>query len=165
MKMLATRHSLRTRRASNVYRGATLVEFAIVLPIFFTFVFGVIEFGRLQLVSNMLQTACRTAARVGSTEDVTTAAATTRVEEILATVLNTQDLTVTVKDAGVFDSSGPYPQSAADYSALSDIELNTADPRQLFLIRATVAYNDIALLPFSVLNGVELRGQAIMRHE
>ena len=58
-----------------------MVEFAMVLPVFFTFVFGVVEFGRLQLVSNMLTTACRTGARLGSTESVTTAHAKTRVAD------------------------------------------------------------------------------------
>jgi Flp pilus assembly protein TadG len=146
-------------------RGVTMVEFAMVLPVFFTFVFGIVEFGRLQLVSNMLTTACRNGARLGSTEDVTTAETTARVEEVLSAVLDTADLSVIVKDAGVFDTSGPYPNSAAGFNSLSDIELNDAEPRQCFLVRASVAYNDVALIPFSVLDGVQLSGQALMRHE
>jgi Flp pilus assembly protein TadG len=136
-----------------------------VLPVFFTFVFGIVEFGRLQLVSNMLKTACRNGARLGSTENVTTADAKSRVEDILSAALDTEALTVVVKDASVFDSSGPYPSSAADYAALDDVELDDTEPRQLFLIRASVAYNDVALVPFAVLDGVQLTGQALMRHE
>ncbi|HRX83207.1 MAG TPA: pilus assembly protein, partial [Pirellulaceae bacterium] len=165
MKSVTRHNSRRTRRVQPNRRGTTLVEFAMVLPVFFTFVFGIVEYGRLQLVSNMLKTACRTGARLGSTEDVTTAEATARVEEILSAALDTADLTVIVKDASVFDTSGPYPTSAANYAALSDVELDDIEPRQLFLIRASVAYNDIALIPFSVLNGVQLSGQALMRHE
>ncbi len=165
MKTIACFNSRRTARAQARRRGTTLVEFAMVLPVFFTFVFGIVEYGRLQLVSNMLKTACRSGARLGSTEDITTADVHARVEEILAAALDTNDLTVIVKDAGVFDTSGPYPESAAEYSALADTELDDIEPRQLFLIRASVAYNDIALLPFSVLDGVQLSGQALMRHE
>jgi len=155
--------SRRARRRSRC--GTAAVEVALILPFFFTFVTGLIEYGRLQMVSNMLQTACRTGARLGSTESVTTAEAVARVQAILSAVLDTNDLTVIVKDAGVFDTSGPLPDSAADYAALGNIELNDAEPRQLFLIRATIAYNDVALIPFSVLNGVDLIGQALMRHE
>lgn len=165
MKTIAHHNSRPARRVRSHHRGTTLVELAMVLPVFFTFVFGIVEFGRLQLVSNMLKTACRTGARLGSTEEVTTAEAKARVEEILAAVFDTEDLTVTVKNADVFDTAGPYPDSAADYNALSNIELNDAEPRQLFLVRASVAYNDIALIPFSVLHGVELSAQAFMRHE
>lgn len=165
MKTIVRTNSRRIHRAGTRRRGTTLVEFAMVLPVFFTFVFGIVEYGRLQLVSNMLKTACRNGARLGSTEDVTTAEATARVRAILAAALDTNDLTVIVKDAGVFDTSGPYPESAAEYTALSDAELDDVDPRQLFLVRASVAYNDIALIPFSVLDGVQLSGQALMRHE
>ena len=165
MKTLACSSSRRTRRARANRRGTTMVAFAMVLPVFFTFVFGIVEHGRLQLVSNMLTTACRNGARLGSTENVTTADAKARVEGILAAVLDTQDLTVMVKDAGVFDTSGAYPSSAADYAALTDVELDETEPRQLFLVRATVAYNDVALIPFPILDGVQLTGQAFMRHE
>ena len=165
MKTITCHHLRRTRQVRAARRGTTLVEFAMVLPVFFTFVFGIVEYGRLQLATNMLKTACRNGARLGSTESVTTADAKTRVEEILAAAFDTTHLTVIVKDASVFDTAGPYPASASEFAALGDIELDDAEPRQLFLIRATVAYNDIALIPFSVLNGVQLSGQSLMRHE
>lgn len=160
------RHNLRrTYRAQANRRGTTLVEFAMVLPVFFTFVFGIVEYGRLQLVSNMLTSACRNGARLGSAENVTTADATAHVTGILSAALDPADLTVIVKDASVFDTAGPYPATAADYTALTDAELDDIQPRQLFLVRASIAYNDIALFPFSVLDGVQLSGQAVMRHE
>ena len=165
MKTFARKRSRPARRIQATRRGTTMVEFAMVLPVFFTFIFGIVEFGRLQLVSNMLTTACRNGARLGSTENVTTAAATTQVEEIMDAVLDVQDLTVMVKDASVFDTPGPYPSSATDYNGLSDVELDDTEPRQFFLIRASVAYNDVALFPFAILDGVQLTGQALMRHE
>ena len=165
MKTIARQKSRRIRRAHANRRGTTLVEFAIVLPVFFTFVFGIVEYGRLQLVSNMLQAACRNGARHGSTENVSTAEAKSSVEAMLSAALDTNAVTVIIKDASVFDTAGPYPDSAASYAALPNIELDDAEPRQFFLVRASVAYNDIALFPFSVLEGVQLSGQALMRHE
>lgn len=46
-------------------RGATLVEFALVAPILFLLVFGLIEFGRYQAISTQVTTAAREAARFG----------------------------------------------------------------------------------------------------
>ncbi len=46
-------------------RGATLIEFAIVAPILFLLVFGLIEFGRYQALSTQVTTAAREAARYG----------------------------------------------------------------------------------------------------
>src|SRR4029453_7730265 len=44
-------------------RGAALVEFAIVSIVFFTFVFGVTEFGRMIYEYNLIATATRDGAR------------------------------------------------------------------------------------------------------
>jgi Flp pilus assembly protein TadG len=51
------------RKVKNVERGATLVEFAIAGPIFFTAVFGIIEFSRLLWTHNALADAARQGAR------------------------------------------------------------------------------------------------------
>lgn len=157
MKVYQRRRALR--------RGTTAVEVAVILPVLFIFVFGLIEFGRLQLVSNLMNAACRNAARYGSTEGITTAQAQARVEQILGTAMDPADVTVLVKDASVFDDGGSLPSSASEYDAMPDLTLDTAEPRQLFLIRASVSYDDVAFVPFSILNGVTLSGQAFMRHE
>lgn len=153
------------RRRSGKRWGTTAVELAVILPVFFTFVFGIIEYGRLQLVNNLLKASCRSAARLGATEGVSTAEAQARVEEILGTTMNPSYVTVLVKDASVFDDGGTLPSTPSDYEGLPDLDLDAATPRQLFMIRASVPYNDIAFIPFSVLDGVTLTGQAIMRHE
>lgn len=54
---------VRRRKVKNVERGATLVEFAIAGPIFFTAVFGIIEFSRLLWTHNALADAARQGAR------------------------------------------------------------------------------------------------------
>ncbi|MBN00751.1 MAG: hypothetical protein CMJ77_16665 [Planctomycetaceae bacterium] len=156
--------NLKTRKILR-RRGATLVEFSIVLPVFLLLVFGIIEYGRLQMTVNLLKNACRQASRLGTTEGVSTSQAITRVTQILGPAMNTDDVTVLVKDASVFDGDGALPVTSSDYAALPTLELTDAEPRQLFLIRADIAYNDIALIPWQWMDGMVISGQAIMRHE
>ncbi len=65
--------------------------------------------------------------------------------------IDASNLTVVVKNARVFDDGGTLHSTAANFTALPAIELTEAESRQLFVVHASVAYNDIALLPFSVL--------------
>ncbi len=53
-------------RARNS-RGASMVEFAIVMPILFLVLFGVIEFGRYVALVHAVETGSRTAARFAAT--------------------------------------------------------------------------------------------------
>ena len=61
--------------------------------------------------------------------------------------MNPSLVTVYVKNAGAFDASGSPPTSGSSLEAMPDIELSTAEPRQLFMVRAKVHYNDIAIVP------------------
>jgi Flp pilus assembly protein TadG len=47
-------------------RGATLVEFAVVVPIFFTIVFGLCDIGRGFMVKSLLANAARAGCRTGT---------------------------------------------------------------------------------------------------
>lgn len=47
-------------------RGATVVEFALVMPLLLLLIFGIVEFGRFVAVSTALASASREAARYGS---------------------------------------------------------------------------------------------------
>lgn len=51
------------RKSSSNERGATLLEFTIVAVVFFTAMFGVLEFGRLLFTHNALRDAARKGAR------------------------------------------------------------------------------------------------------
>ena len=146
-------------------RGTTTIEMAFVLPVFLAFVFGLIEYGRLQLTANLLKNAARQAARYGSTEGVSTSEAEARFNEIVASAVDVSVIDLIVKDASAFDTGGSLPTSESEYQSLPDIELSTADPRQLFVIRATVDYDDIAWVPLNFSGDIVLSGQAYMRHE
>ncbi len=146
-------------------RGTTTVEAAVVLPVFFTFLFAIIQFGHASMVKHMLQHACRTAARMGSTEGVTTSDVVAQVQAVVRPAMNPSKVTVLVKDATVFDSKGDLPSTDGDYSKLPNLELSTAESRKLFLVRAQVKYNDVALFPWPFTKNVTLTTQAFMRHE
>ncbi len=57
-------------------RGAAVVEFAVVAPVFFLLVFGMIEFGRAIMVQQILTNASREGARVAVLDSPTPRPAT-----------------------------------------------------------------------------------------
>ena len=141
------------------------MESAFVLPVFFFLVFAIIEFGHAQMVVNVMQSACRNGARLGCTEGATTSEVIGQVDQTMASAFETDTANIFVLDAGVFDSSTSPPTTGSGIEGLPALELLTADSRQIFVVRATVPYNDIALIPMPFMNGVVLHGQAFMRHE
>jgi len=155
-----------TRRTKALQRhGTTLVETALVLPVVFFFLLAIIEFGHAQLVNNMLNNACRTAARLGSVEGTTTADVEAFIGQKMSPIIDESNLTVFVNDASVFDSGGSPPTNGAGVEALDPTELSDTEPRQMFVVRARLNYNDIALVPMPFMNGVVLNSQSFMRHE
>jgi Flp pilus assembly protein TadG len=54
------------RRSRRDRRGAALVEFALVVPVFFLMVFGILEFGRAMMVEAALANAARAGARAAA---------------------------------------------------------------------------------------------------
>ncbi len=72
------------RRLSRKKRsGATVVEFAIVGPIVFLFFLGLMEWGRFEMVRQVMSTAAFNSARVGTLPGSTSAEAQDRAIEIL----------------------------------------------------------------------------------
>lgn len=153
------------RRARRYRTGATAVELAFILPVFLWIIFSIIEYGHAQMVVNLINCACRNAARQGSTDGVTSEDVENLVKAYMGSAINVSAIDVLVKDASVWDDGGNVPETAADYSDLPDITLDEAEPRDLFLVRASVNYNDVALVPMAFMNGVTLTGQSFMRHE
>jgi Flp pilus assembly protein TadG len=147
-----------------------VVETALVLPVFLVFVLGMIELGHAVMVKNELRASCRQAARMGSTENHSTAEVRQRVLDVLGTACDVAAVQVIVKDASVFDGDNPPSTSSSSLESLTNMELSEATPRQLFLVRAKVHYNDIAIVPNipylgNFLDEVTLEGQSFMRHE
>jgi Flp pilus assembly protein TadG len=95
--MASTKSSGRAERA----RGQTLVEFAVILPVFLLIAFAIVDFGSAFDASISIGNAAREGARLGVV-DPSTAAITARVRET-AGRLDNSNLSVTVScqtDAG-----------------------------------------------------------------
>lgn len=65
-------------------RGAAAVEFAVVAPLFFLLLFGMIEFGRCVMVQQMITNASREGARRAVLDGVTTQEVTDIVDDYLS---------------------------------------------------------------------------------
>ena len=159
--MFARHHGPARSRTGR--RGTTTVETAVVLPVYLLFLFAIFEFGHAYLITNMLNSACRNAARVGAVEGSSTALVRTQVQQIAETVVRPNAVQIFVKNASVFDDGSSPVGSALE--SLPDIELLDAESRTLFVVRAKVPYRDIAIIPLPFLRDVELNAQAFMRHE
>ena len=151
--------------SKSARRGATVVEAALVLPVFLLFLFFILQFGHAQMVDNTLASACRSAARYGSTSGVTTAEVRQAMFDVMAPVVEQQAITLIVKDASVIDNGGDIPATMVGCQAMADIELDNALPRQPFLVRAEVRYRDVATIVLPFFGDIVLTGQSVTRHE
>lgn len=93
----------RIRRLSR-RSGVAAVEFAIVAPVFFVLVFGMIEFGRMVMVQQILTNASREGARRAVLDAATT--------DNVTTVVNDYLTSASISGATVSVTPGP-PSSAA----------------------------------------------------
>ena len=75
------RHQVDIVKRSN--RGNSVIEFALILPILLMVLFGITEFGRAFMTSNVLYTACREGARLAVVTGPDVPAVIARVEDVL----------------------------------------------------------------------------------
>lgn len=136
-------------------RGAAVVEFALVAPLFFMLVLGVIEFGQAFMVSQLINSAAREGARLAITDGSTNADVETVVTDVIQRSTTTDPNNVTVAVSVTEAAGNP---SAAN-------EVSNASKRDLCTVNVTVPYADVALITGSFLQSVTLRGNCSMRHE
>ncbi|MBX7166114.1 MAG: pilus assembly protein [Pirellulales bacterium] len=124
-------------------KGAALVEFAIVAPILFLLVFGMIEYGRMVMVQQVLTNASREGARLGVLDGTTTA----DVEDAVDTYLLSANI------SGATVSVTPSPPSSAGYGAPVNVSVS-------------VPFNQVSWLPTPLyLGGKTLSATTTMRRE
>jgi Flp pilus assembly protein TadG len=140
---------------SQQRRGAAVVEFALVVPLFFTVVFGIIEFGQGFMVAQLLNSAAREGARVAMLPGSTNAEVEATVLQILeeSTALDPDQVTVNV--AVTPGEGNPNPNN----------QVVAASKRDLCTVNVQVGFSDVALVSGHFLEGVQLRGSCSMRHE
>jgi Flp pilus assembly protein TadG len=139
--MLVPSHDCRRKR-----RGAHLVEFALVAPVFFVFVLAMIDIGRGMMVSSLLSSAARAGCRTG----VLPGKSDTDVQAAVAQALNGQGIpgtTTTVKVNGTVANA------------------STAQTKDLITVTVTVPLSNVAWLPMSEFVNGTLGGQFSLERE
>ncbi len=144
-------------------RGTTAVEVAVTLPVFGVIMMGLMECAHAMMIVHSLDSAARQSARYGSVDGISSAQLITKAKAIMAKSTRVVP-TVVVKDGSAFDSAN-FNATTINYAGLADKELSTADDDQMFIVRMSVPYNSVALLPPFFIKNITLTGQAVMRHE
>jgi len=118
--------------------GQSVIEFALILPILLLVVFGIVEFGRAFMLTNVLHAAAREGARVyavGGTDST----ATVRIDQVLgASGIDVSERTITI--------AGPDADDAITVTVETDMEILT---RSIVVDAPTI----------------HLRGKTVMRFE
>jgi Flp pilus assembly protein TadG len=102
--MTLNRTSRRTRTASRDRQGTAVVELALVAPIFFALIFGIIEFGRIVMVQQILTNSAREAARSGVLDGADFGSIQTQMQTDLEN-MSVPDATVTLTEIPGGDDS------------------------------------------------------------
>ncbi len=123
--------------------GAAIVEFAIVAPVFFLLVLGMIEFGRMVMVQQVLTNASREGARVAVLDGTTPQEVFSRVQSLL-------------EPAGIRGAEillDPNPPSLAG-------------PGEPVRVTVQVPFRQVSWLPTPFfLRNITLRATTVMRRE
>jgi len=129
-------------------RGAAAVEFAVVAPVFFLLVFGLIEFGRMVMVQQVITNASREGSRVAVLDDpregsVVTAGVIQTVENYLDSAgINGADIVVT-----------PDPPTSAGYG-------------EPVTVTVSIPFDQVSWLPSPFfLGGRTMTATTVMRRE
>jgi Flp pilus assembly protein TadG len=133
---------LTDRKQQSHRRGVAAVEFAIVAPVFFLLIIGIVEIGRAMMVQQVLINASRVGARRAITLSSTEQAVIDAVEEYAAGV-GVEGVTVAVS---------PNPATAAAGASITvDVE---------------IPYNSVSWLPAPwFMGGKQLAATSVMRKE
>ncbi|HEY4759657.1 MAG TPA: TadE/TadG family type IV pilus assembly protein [Thermoguttaceae bacterium] len=125
-------------------RGAAVVEFAIVAPIFFALIFGMIEFGRVIMVKQIMTNASREGARLAVLDGSTHAQVETAVQNYLASARISGATVTTIPD-----------------------EPSTATYGQPVTVTVSVNYSQVSWLPITWFMNMssQLQSTTVMRRE
>lgn len=134
-----------TCRVRSRERGQSLVEAAIVAPFLFILLFGIIEFGRAWMVSNMIIHAARNGARVAATSSSRTAGTITNtaaiqdeVRNAIKTVVPTTGFTVNVTQP----SPSGIPMVQVQVTGTVPYLFNLLPGTTSFAVNRTVTFRD-----------------------
>lgn len=146
------RPALRERRPRRTARrGAAVVEMALIAPLLFMLVLGIVEFGRALSVAQLLTNAARDAARQASVGG----ASNSSIEEWVRGFL---------QDAGGIKPEHVTVIITVDNSRARD-EIANAEEGDRCTIQVEVPFNKVQYTAGRYLTGRTLSGMCSMRHE
>jgi Flp pilus assembly protein TadG len=142
---MTTRLEKSCRSCRRNRRGAAVVEFAVVSPVFFLLVFGMIEYGRMVMVQQLLTNAAREGARVGVLDSSTASEVRAAVKSYLtAANVNLTDDKIAITPAN--PSSAGYGQPVT--------------------VTVSVPFSQVSWLPSPMfLGGTTMSASSAMRRE
>ena len=138
-----------SKRKLRRRRGAAVVEFAVVAPIFIMLVFGMIEFGRAVMVQQVLVNASREGARQAVLDGSSVNEIEDRIDVYLsASGINNENIIYSVNGSNVSD-----PTTESQFGDAVGVEIR-------------VNFNDVSWMPVpQYIGGTVLRASSIMRRE
>ncbi len=129
-------------------RGASVVEMALVAPVFLLFVFGLVEFGRVTMVQQAITNSAREGCRIG----------------ILATTQNVSDIETAVRNHLLASVPGADKSSVCRVS-IYPTSLGSIASGDEITTSVEVDFDDVAWYPTIYLGGSVLRSTATMKRE
>jgi Flp pilus assembly protein TadG len=127
--------------AKRLRKGAAAVEFALVMPLFFMLILGIIEFGRAIMVEQIITNAAREGARIAIVPGTSTAATQAQVANYLVNG-------AVISSSSSLNSGGNNPQFSVNPSPPS-----SATSGSLVTVTVSVPYNSVAWLPTAMFLG------------
>jgi len=143
--------------------GGSMAEFAIIAPLLFVILFGIIEFGVLLYDKAMLTNASREGARAGIVYDFDSVAGTNHPDNatIIATVQQyCQDYLISFDSASAVNINISRAGSPSLDSAGDQLTVNVTYP-----FRFLVFSNVLALLGGNINDSLNLQAETVMRME
>lgn len=142
-------------RKNSRRRGAVIVEMALILPIFFLVVLGIVEFGRAMMVSNLITNSAREGCRLAILDGTTNTQVETAVKDFLQSSVNVAPTDVTVTITVTPADGNPDPGN----------QVANAQSRDLITVRVAVPFAKVQYIPSKYLGNKILAAQSSMRHE
>jgi len=149
-------NSPRKPKLQSKRKGAAMVEMAVVLPIFFMVVLGIVEFGRAMMVGQLATNAAREGARLAILDGSTNTEVEDSIKDFLQTTVGVAPGDVTV-DITVVAAPGNENDAGN--------EVGSAHPKDLCKVKVEIPFDKVNFIPGSYPGGKKLVGHSAMRHE
>lgn len=145
----------RISRRRNERRGAAMVEFAVVAPLMFLLVLGMLELGRAVMVSNLMINSSREGARKACLTTMTVAEVETWTKQYLEQMgIPSNAVTVTIQNQNA--SGGAYTTTT---------NLSSVSAGMGVQVTVSVPFSAVSWLPHNSYVTRTISGSTIMRKE